>query len=195
MTATYDYDSDDRRTRKTVNGVVTRTMWSGADELAQFDVNGDLIRRFIPDGSGAMDGRLATVEADGTVYWYHTDHQGSVVATSNSAGQTVGVASYSPYGEFGGNQTAPPLGSPFGYTGREFDPDTGLYQVQSHGKCRCHARLAGPQHSGASAGIPPTSSPRGGSPRASCRSGGMGWSIWPCGRTWPARLTAEPSLG
>ena len=60
MTATYDYDSDDRRTRKTVNGVVTRMMWSGADELARFDVNGDLIRRFIPDGSGAMDGRLAT---------------------------------------------------------------------------------------------------------------------------------------
>jgi YD repeat-containing protein len=36
MTATYDYDSDDRRTRKTVNGVVTRTMWSGKRGHAPF---------------------------------------------------------------------------------------------------------------------------------------------------------------
>jgi RHS repeat-associated protein len=134
MTATYDYDSDDRRTRKIVNTVMTRTMWSGADEMAELDAAGNVLRRFIPDGSGAMDGRLATVENDGapqTVYWHHTDHQGSVVATSNSAGQTVGIANYSPYGEFGGGASIPPLGSPFGYTGRQFDPETGLYQYRA----------------------------------------------------------------
>ncbi len=133
MTATYDYDSDDRRTRKVVNGVVTRTMWSGADEMAEVNSAGVVLRRFIPDGSGAMDARLATVENDGpqTVYWIHTDHQGSVVATSNSAAQTVGVATYSPHGEFGTGVSAPPLGSPFGYTGRQFDPETGLYQYRA----------------------------------------------------------------
>jgi len=131
MTATYDYDSVDRRTKKIVNGVMKRTLWSGADELAELDVYGDGLRRFIPDGSGAMDGRLATVEANGMVYWHHTDHQGSVIATSNSAGQTVGVASYSPYGEFGSGQSAPPLGSPSGYTGRQYDVETGLYQYRA----------------------------------------------------------------
>lgn len=131
MTATYDYDSDDRRTKKTVNGVVTRTMWSGADELAEYDVNGDLIRRFVPDGTGAMDARLATVTAANAVYWHHVDHQGTVIATSDSAGQTVGVASYSPYGEFGAGVTAPPQHSPFGYTGRQYDPETGLYQYRA----------------------------------------------------------------
>ncbi|MEY4241261.1 MAG: hypothetical protein RJA14_957, partial [Pseudomonadota bacterium] len=114
MTATYDYDSDDRRTKKTVNGVVTRTLWSGADELAEYDVNGDLIRRFVPDGTGAMDARLATVTAANAVYWHHVDHQGTVIATSDSAGQTVGTASYSPYGEFGAGTSAPPQHSPFG---------------------------------------------------------------------------------
>jgi RHS repeat-associated protein len=128
MTAAYDYDSDDRRTKKTVNGVVTRTLWSGADELAEYDANGDLIRRFVPDGTGAMDARLATVTAAGAVYWYHVDHQGTVIATSDSAGQTVGTASYSPYGEFGAGTSAPPQYSPFGYTGRQYDPETGLYQ-------------------------------------------------------------------
>ncbi len=131
MTATYDYDSDDRRTRKIVNGVMTRTLWSGADELAQLDVNGDLIRRFIPDGTGAMDSRLATVEGNGDLYWHHTDHQGSVIATSRPDGTTAGVATYSPHGEFGNGQSIPPLGSPFGYTGRQYDPETGLYQYRA----------------------------------------------------------------
>ncbi|MEJ6790949.1 RHS repeat-associated core domain-containing protein [Brevundimonas sp. BR2-1] len=131
MTAAYDYDSDDRRTKKTVNGVVTRTLWSGADELAEYDGAGALVRRFVPDGTGAMDSRLATVTSAGAVYWHHVDHQGSVIATSNSAGQTVGTASYSPYGEFGTGTTTPPLHSPFGYTGRQHDVETGLYQYRA----------------------------------------------------------------
>ena len=75
MTATYDYDSDDRRTKKTVNGVVTRTMWSGADEVGEYNAAGTLLRRFVPDGTGGMDARLMTVEANGTAYWHHTDRQ------------------------------------------------------------------------------------------------------------------------
>ncbi|WP_168196763.1 RHS repeat-associated core domain-containing protein [Brevundimonas sp. M20] len=126
LTASYHYDSDDRRTKKVVNGVTTRTMWSGTDELAEYDVNGDLIRRFIPDGTGGMDQRLATVTASGAVYWHHTDHQGSVIATSGSDGQTVGTATYSPHGE-----GAPPAQSPFGYTGRQYDPETGLYYYRA----------------------------------------------------------------
>ncbi len=131
MTATYDYDSDDRRTKKTVNGVVTRTMWSGADEVGEYNAAGALIRRFIPDGTGGMDARLMTVEAGGTAYWHHTDRQGSVVATSNAAGQVVATATYSPHGEFGTGTTAPPTGSSFGYTGRQYDPETGLYQYRA----------------------------------------------------------------
>jgi len=126
LTAVYAYDSDDRRTKKVVNGVTTRTMWSGTDELAEYDVNGDLIRRFIPDGTGSMDQRLATVTPSGVVYWHHADHQGSVIATSDSNGKTVGTATYSPHGE-----GAPPAQSPFGYTGRQYDPETGLYYYRA----------------------------------------------------------------
>lgn len=131
MIAAYAYDGDNRRTKKTVNGVVTRTLWSGADELAELDASGTTLRRFVPDGSGAMDARLATVDAGGAVYWIHTDHQGSVIATSNSSGQVVAAVTYSPYGEFGGTATAPPTHSPFGYTGRQYDPETGLYQYRA----------------------------------------------------------------
>lgn len=132
MTATYDYDSDDRRTKKTVNGVVTRTMWSGADEVGEYNAAGTLVRRFIPDGTGSMDARLMTVEAGGTAYWHHTDRQGSVVATSNAAGRVVSTATYSPHGEISSaNSDLPPTGSPFGYTGRQYDWETGLYQYRA----------------------------------------------------------------
>lgn len=131
MIAAYAYDSDNRRTKKTVNGLVTRTLWSGADELAELDASGATLRRFVPDGTGAMDARLATVEAGGDVYWLHTDHQGSVIATSNAAGQVVGAAKYSPYGELPSPTDLPPAQSPFGYTGRQYDPETGLYQYRA----------------------------------------------------------------
>lgn len=136
MTASYAYDGEDRRTMKVVDGVTTRTLWSGADEVAEMDEAGNILRRFIPDGSGAMDGRLASLEANGTIYWHHTDHQGSVVATSNAAGAPVSLVNYSPNGELGtaidGTPlTGPPTGSPFGYTGRQYDPETGLWQYRA----------------------------------------------------------------
>lgn len=123
MSATYAYDGEDRRTMKTVDAVITRTLWSGADEVAKMDGAGNILRRFIPDGSGAMDGRLTSVAVNGTVSWLHTNHQGSVVATSNAAGAPVSLVNYSPSGELGtaldGTAlTAPPTGRPFGYTGR-----------------------------------------------------------------------------
>ena len=124
---------------KVVDGVTTRTLWSGADEVAEvaeMDGAGNILRRFIPDGSGAMDGRLASLEANGTLYWHHTDHQGSVIATSNAAGVPVSIVNYSPNGELGtaldgSALTAPPTGSPFGYTGRQYDPETGLWQYRA----------------------------------------------------------------
>lgn len=131
MTATYAYDSDDRRTLKIVNGGYSRMLWSGADELGEYDSIGTLLRRFVPDGSTAMDVRLATVLPNGSVYWHHVDHQGTVIATSVANGQIAGLATYSPFGEFGSGQSAPPLQSPFGYTGRQYDWETGLYQYRA----------------------------------------------------------------
>lgn len=136
-TTEYAYDSQDRRTVVIEDAVMTRTLWSGADEVAEYDIAGVLKRRFIPDGSGSMDARLATVNPDNTIHWHHTDHQGSVIATSNGAGQAAGFTNYSPHGEFGTaadgstRLTAPPPGSPFGYTGRQWDAKAGLYQYRA----------------------------------------------------------------
>lgn len=132
----YAYDGQDRRTTVIDNGVLTRTLWSGADEVAEYGDQGQLVRRFIPDGTGAMDARLATVTPDGTAYWHHTDPQGSVIGTSGANGAPQDLTNYSPHGEFGNKPngdpiTLPPANSPFGYTGRQYDFATGLYQYRA----------------------------------------------------------------
>jgi hypothetical protein len=55
MSAEYGYDADDRRTMKIVNGVMTRTLWSDGEEIAQYSATGALLRIFTPDGTGASD--------------------------------------------------------------------------------------------------------------------------------------------
>lgn len=62
--------------------------------------------------------------------YYHTDHQGSTVATSSVAGaSTAGeLYTYSPYGEPGVEGFT---GNPFRYTGRRLDEETGLYYYRA----------------------------------------------------------------
>lgn len=128
MTASYAYDGDDRRTVKVVNGVMTRTLWSGADELAETNQAGTILRRFVPSGTGAMDDRLAMLSGT-TISWFHTDHLGSVIAVSAANGRTTATAAYSLHGELASGVIPP--GGVFGYTGRQFDPETGLYQYRA----------------------------------------------------------------
>ncbi|ATQ44036.1 hypothetical protein CSW64_17400 [Caulobacter mirabilis] len=125
-TATYEYDGDDRRTKKTVNGVVTRMLWSGQDELAEADAAGNILRRYVPGAS--VDTPLATVTPAGTVTWLHADGQGSIINSSNSAGAAGTPVNYSPYGEMSG---ALPANVPFGYTGRYHDAETGLWYYRA----------------------------------------------------------------
>jgi len=132
----YAYDALDRRTWMKEDNVVTRTLWSADDEVGDYADNGTILRRYVPDGSGAMDARLAVITAAGTVSWFHADNLGSVIAMTNGAGQPIQFANYSPHGKFGTDQngitySAPPGGSPFGYTGRRWDAKAQLYQYRA----------------------------------------------------------------
>ena len=131
MSAAYVYDSEDRRTAKTVDGVMTRTLWSGTEPIGQYDTNGALLRLIIPDGSGAMDGRVAVVETGGDLRWQHTDHQGSVIVLTDGAGTVRQINRYGPHGETSALGGSTGVGGIFGYTGREFDPESGLYQYRA----------------------------------------------------------------
>jgi RHS repeat-associated protein len=62
-------------------------------------------------------------------YYYHFDGLGSVVALSDADGETVQTYEYSVYGEPAASDPNHP--NPYLFTGRRFDPETGLYHYRA----------------------------------------------------------------
>jgi len=72
------------------------------------------------------------IESSGTyagTYYYHFDALGSVVALTNSSGNTVQVYEYDVYGRVGATDASHP--NRILFTGREFDKETGLYYYRA----------------------------------------------------------------
>jgi RHS repeat-associated protein len=77
----------------------------------------------------AIDEPIAMVTATtGAKEYFHTNHQGSVIAMSDATGaKAEGPYTYDPYGNcFSGAGAACSAGEPYRFTGRRFDPETGL---------------------------------------------------------------------
>ncbi|MGA7674884.1 MAG: RHS repeat-associated core domain-containing protein, partial [Rhizomicrobium sp.] len=136
MSATYAYDPAGRRMSKTVTGGsyagTTFFLDAGDDEVAEYDVSGALLRRYVP-GRG-VDQPIAMVTAAGAKSFFHQDKTGSVIAMSDTSGNIAtnnGVAdgpyTYDAYGNCLIGGAACSGGVPYKYTGRRYDPETGLY--------------------------------------------------------------------
>jgi RHS repeat-associated protein len=72
---------------------------------------------------------MIDVNDSNAVYYYHFDALGSVVALSDSSGDTVQVYEYSVYGQVAASD--PNHTNPFLFTGRRFDSETGLYYYRA----------------------------------------------------------------
>lgn len=137
--ATYDYDALGRRLSKTVNGVTTYYLLDGDEEIGEYDSAGTVLRRYLMGPS--VDDRVATAEGSATTNppktYYHVNHQGSVIAMTDTAGNATGCASgvncqrlsYDEYGNLGADSVA--TGQPYRYTARRFDSETGLYYYRA----------------------------------------------------------------
>jgi RHS repeat-associated protein len=92
----------------------------------------DILRETRPSGAvsfihGAhVDEPLAREEAGNVLTFYHADALGSIVKTTNEAGEVVDSYSYDAYGNL---ETPHPGG--YAFTGREWDPETGLYYYRA----------------------------------------------------------------
>jgi RHS repeat-associated protein len=90
---------------------------------------GEEMRRYVY-GPG-VDERIVMIDeeatgAEPTHHFYHTNHQGSVIATSDEAGALIDTYTYD---EFGNSDTL--TGNPYRYTGRRLDEETGLYYYRA----------------------------------------------------------------
>ncbi|MCI5044775.1 MAG: RHS repeat-associated core domain-containing protein [Aquisalinus sp.] len=122
----YAYDARGRRVAKTVGGVTTRYVHAGDMEIAETDGAGTITMRYIP-GPG-VDQRVAMVAANGDTHFYHADRLGNVIALADASGAVTDQYLYSP---FGAEDMAAASGNPFRYTGRRYDPETGLYYYRA----------------------------------------------------------------
>ncbi|MFC4307533.1 RHS repeat domain-containing protein [Steroidobacter flavus] len=128
------YDPNGRLLTITSMGVITRFLYDGDKMVAEYN-GSTLVRRYVHgagidepvvwyDGAGLNDRR-----------WLHTDHQGSVVASSDNSGVGT-VYAYGPYGEPAYDNWG---GSRFRYTGQMILPDARLY----HYKARAYDPVLG----------------------------------------------------
>jgi RHS repeat-associated protein len=128
---TYTYDPSGRRIAKSYDGeLITSYVYDGDNCIAEYDINSNLKRKYIY-GPG-VDQPICMMEATASpaaTYYYHFDALGSVVALTNSSGNTVEVYEYSVFGQVGASDANHP--NRFMFTGREFDKETGLYYYRA----------------------------------------------------------------
>ncbi len=79
----------------------------------------------------AIDDRIAFVTSTGVKRFYHSNHQGSVIATTQANGTIDAKYGYDEYGNLTSASPATEAGQPYRYTGRRFDVETGLYYYRA----------------------------------------------------------------
>jgi RHS repeat-associated protein len=101
--------------------------------VLQFDGDDNVTHRYL--FGPAVDQVLADEDASGDVLWSLTDHQGTVrdLAEYDSGQDTTTVVNHIKYDAFGNitGQSNSSLTPHFAYTGREWDPDSGLYYYRA----------------------------------------------------------------
>ena len=121
--ATFAYDPVGRRVEKIAGGVTYSYAYDGEDMLRE--VRGASTFRHVHGAS--IDEPLATEDGSGTLTYYHVDGLGSVAKRTNQTGAVVHEFRYDASGsiEAGAGESA------YAFTGRERDPEVGLYYYRA----------------------------------------------------------------
>ncbi len=125
-TTTFKYDPFGRRIQKSGPLGTTNYLYEGkgisANVIQEVDSAGNVLARYTQ--SPRLDQPLAEMQA-GAVTYYQQDALSSVTSLTNSAGSTTSTYTYSTYGDL---KTFSGSTNQFQYAGREFDPETGMYE-------------------------------------------------------------------
>jgi RHS repeat-associated protein len=126
--AEYRYDALGRRIEKVVNGVSTRYLYHNEDIVVELDATGTVQGMYlhgpgIDEPLGIFRGR------EGVAFTYHADGLGSITHVTTSTGTLARSYTYDSFGRLV-TQTGT-LTNPYTYTGRELDPESGLYYYRT----------------------------------------------------------------
>ena len=133
----YGYDVYDRRIEKTVDPdggdgpeseQTERFVYDGDHIALVFDENGEQTHRYLHGPQ--IDQVLAEEVANGEVRWALADNQGTIRDVIDSDGNVIEHITYDSFGQIT-SETNPEIDFRFGYTGREFDEETGQYYYRA----------------------------------------------------------------
>jgi RHS repeat-associated protein len=122
----FKYDPMGRRIQKTSASGTVNYLYDGANVLEEVDSSGSLVARYT-QGLG-IDSPLAMLRS-GTTSYYEADGLGSITSLSNSSGALATTYTYDSFGNL--TATSGTITNPYRYTGREYDPETGLYYYRA----------------------------------------------------------------
>jgi RHS repeat-associated protein len=131
----YKYDGLGRRIEKNVDGKITRYVYDNEDIILEYDGEGNLIAKYI-HGPGIDEPLM--MERDGKIYYFIPDALGSIRALVDTEGYIRQMYEYDAFGgirvlDEEGREIDPEDGipNPYTFTGREYDPETGLYYYRA----------------------------------------------------------------
>src|SRR6266850_4501713 len=122
VSATFQYDTTGRRTRKTINGLMTDFVHDGINPVTESGPSGT---GFLLTGLGVDDFLLRLGPASTSMFL--TDALGSLVATTDAAGGVQSEVTYEPFGNTEISAPAPA----YRFTGREDDEPLYLYYYRA----------------------------------------------------------------
>jgi RHS repeat-associated protein len=105
---------------------VTTYVYDGLNMVTEYTGSSTVRSKYV-FGLG-LDEPLSIDQA-GSLYYYHQDSLGSVNRLTNASGSVARTYSYDSFGKIT-SQTGT-LDQPFTFTGREYDPETGLYYYRA----------------------------------------------------------------
>jgi RHS repeat-associated protein len=114
----------------------TRFLYDGDAMVAEYDVNGTMLRRYIHGTNTDADDPLIWYEGSGVIpgarRFLLANHQGSIVAVTDHTGTLLAANSYDEYGMQGcGDCNDIPTRGRFRYTGQAWLSELGLYYYKA----------------------------------------------------------------
>lgn len=108
------------------NGVTTRFLYDGDELVAEYDIYGNLLRRYVHGAK--TDDPVAWYEGASLTTRRHlqADYQGNIVSYADAAGNVIGINSYDEWGIPSSNNAGR-----FQYTGQAWLPELGMYYYKA----------------------------------------------------------------
>lgn len=123
---TFKYDPFGRRNYKSSSAATSIYAYDGDNLIEETNSSGGVVARYTQTQN--IDESLAMLRSSVTSY-YNADGLGSVTSLTNSAGAAAQTYTYDSFGNVTASSGS--LTNPFQYTGRESDPETGLYYYRA----------------------------------------------------------------